>query len=311
MAFIIHSHCTAQEYIPLPEDLRHETKITEPLTLRKGYFQGIVSYLYTPYVNTFDDNGDRSKFIPTENGINFSGIAFHGMQFNLGAEYGITDRIQIEFALPYIYSESEYIIKNEKVPYNLVINETEYQKTNGIGDLSAYLSYQFIKKTTLYSALSIGMNFPTGSKGIDTVVTTSGMRELNMPTSSDEYSFTTVLRAKKIIYPYALELKPSFAYSFGNDRYKASASYFDVEGSYGVMLNDWFTISNRWEYFYYPGRAFKQSDFNPIHSYRISTGFIVSQQVKRFRFIEQFNYPIMGKSLTTNSDIFFIVSYKM
>jgi hypothetical protein len=304
------SNIKAQEYYPLPEDLRYETNITEPLNLRKGYFNTELSFTYMPFSSYFDEQGKRSYLYKLTNGYNSSGVSSYRGITGLVLNYGFANWLMMEVYIPYIYSESQIIDNIEAVIFNYTEHNTTFYKKNGIGDLITIAAFQFIQKPELYSNVFLGLTWPTGSKKDEITEISETITEINKATGSDEYIILSGWQIKKILYPLACEISSSIQHSFGNDFYEPWTD-FSINGKLGIMLNDWFTLNNDWEYLHYSGRKYKGVNYEGRDGYQLNSGIYIQQQVKRFRFTERFLFPVSGKGLFANCNLQFVVSYKL
>ena len=298
----------AQENNPLPPD-RYETNITEPINLRKGYLRSSYTFIYMTYSDFFNDNSKHSHLYRTLDNFYSSGVSSFDMVNMLTIEYGITNNFQIEIALPYKNGELTILSKTEDVVKNNLFNSTTKYHTNGFGDISAYLKYQFINKPDFYSALSFGVYCPSGTKK-NTTIQSQEISKTSLPASNEEYIINPGLWFKKVYYPYSFELKPAYTYKFGNDQLEKTSG-FECYSQFGVLLNEWFSINNIWDYMYSSKRYNKELKFSSPKGFWLNTGVCILQQVKRFRFKEEVLIPVTGKNSSSNMNLMFSVYYTL
>lgn len=305
----------AQELVLRPQNLKFETKITEPLSLRKGFLRGSVSYVYSPYDCYFNANGNRTKLLMNDFSMgNRSGRSSYDVSYLIDFEYGITDRWGIEIGIPFIKGKSLWQEKMEVVPANYFKNESHEVETDGVADLSTYLSYQFLIRDDFFAKCAVGVYIPFGKSFSDTISISPLSIKKSASYNRDKPMISSVLDAKKIFYPFALELISSYTYYFDNDR-QESFSNFQLNGHFGVLLNDWFSINNSWRYMYVFPITYKEAEgimsFTGSRSYQLSSGVSIIQQVKHFRFNEEIQFPITGKDIASNMNLIFSIAYTL
>ncbi len=298
----------AQGKYYLPPDLKCETVITEPLNLRKGYLRASVGYAFTPVTQYFDDETGRTRLTNRSNDWHISGYSSFINYYIFQAAYGISDRLNVGFSLPYRYSEGTRLINIEYVPLNEISNYEKYIYEKGFGDLNLSLGYQIIQKNNFYSKLGIDIGLPTGSMKTDTIENNDYL-EIRDPVGSNRYDLTVDASFKKVIYPWALCFSPYYSYYFANKRWEPS-SKISFSGYWGILLSSWFSVQNEWHFFYIPKYESKVLDYANEDIYVLYSGIMIKQQVKQFRFNQLIKFPLKGSN-GYSSDMYtlFSISY--
>lgn len=300
----------AQEKDILPEDLRCETNITEPLNLRRGFIRTSLGFAFTPYDSYFSSGRGRSRIISSDGGLNISGNSSYTSHYRFNIGYGITNNLDVSLELPYYYGEDTQLLTIEYVPWNVVTSKKTLKYENGFGDLDLTFKYQFIHKDDLFSSVYVDFCFPSGSLKKDTLQD-KNYTKIRQSVSNDRYEVGFGIHLKKVYYPFSLGIMPSFNYSFENAKWKASSS-FAMHGSWGVLLNDWFSLNNSWSCTYVPKMVKKEIEFVNKNIYFLTTGVSINQQAKRFRFTENLFFPIAGSNnFPSNMNLLFAIYYTM
>jgi hypothetical protein len=297
----------AQEKYQLPSDLRCETNITEPLTLRKGYFRTSLGYALAPYDRYFDRESGTSRLL-NSSGLTLSGVSSYMNYYILGFRYGLTNDLSVGIDFWYIKSENFFQYTLEIVPLNDITKYNQYKYSKGFNDMNLSLSYQFYKKRDFFSSIDLDIKIPTGSTRTETIVN-ENYTSIREPVSSNDWEIGIGLKAKKIIYPFSLYFAPSISQTFGNERREPWTSY-SLHTSSGILLNDWFSVNNSWSINYTPIMTSKSIDIQNKNMYSIFTGIQITQQVKQFRFYQMLKFPIAGShGFPTNMNLLFSLSY--
>lgn len=298
--------CFSQKSYELPSDLRCETNITEPINLKKGFFRTSLGYAFAPIDSYFGDSGKTR--LMNNGDLWLSGVSSYTSYYRFNASYGITDRLNFGITLWYSYGKETWLLSEELVPRNEIINIRRQEYRKGIDDLNLGVSYQLIQHSDFYSTLEFDLTLPTGSSKSDTI-NNSNYTQIRKPISSDDYKADFGFIMKKVIYPFSLILSPSYSYSFGNDKWEPKSTY-SISGSGGVLLNSWFSLSNTWSFDYVPIMTSKETAFKNRNIHDLYTGVLVNQQVKRFRFSENIKFPIAAsEGYPSNMSLLFSIAY--
>lgn len=299
---ILHSQ---ERYLP-PQDLKQETFLTEPSTLRKGYFRIETFYIFSNGNTSFNNEGETGKM--PEIWSRFS------QEFNVGFTFGITDRFQIRVNLPYKYDVDETAFKTSLIKKNDIYTIHPKHITKGFGDLGSELAFQIIPQISRnYGLTSIaGVILPTGEKnpenGIDYL-------HYSPPSGYGRYELYLTLKFRQILFPFNYEVKTSFSKYYGVEKMvldlekqvytgiKATEKYnnfYYSAASLGYLINDWMGINNDFDYFYTKSMNLSQLSSEEEWNYSLNYGLSVYFQLKRFRLVEKFSVPLFGKSFPSS-----------
>ena len=142
----------------LVSEIKQSTVITQPATLNKGFFLLGSTFMHIMADKLFSDNGKK--------GYAVQNLSARNSTEYLNLHFGLTNRIELVFDLPYkITSVSKSIIVD--APGYDTTEIYKYKiKGKGIGDMEFGIFYQLIKgsktKPSLVSKLTA--TFPTGEK---------------------------------------------------------------------------------------------------------------------------------------------------
>ena len=87
------------EKIIQPSDLRQKTIITEPVTLNKGFIRAEIGVMYLVQDKYFNSEG-KKEYYP----VSMWGSKY---QYTFGLRYGISDRFEVDVALPLVNQKIE------------------------------------------------------------------------------------------------------------------------------------------------------------------------------------------------------------
>jgi hypothetical protein len=309
----LHSWCLAQVQEQVsPAERKQQTIVTEPVTLYKGFFRAGLATWYNVIDKIFLDSRKQSQ--PGNIwGSTFS-LSFYG-------QYGISDRLMAEVALPYV-RDNIY----QSVVYELPMDFNEQYvyprkwktQANGIGDLDLTFGYQFIQETPSRPALAafVTATLPTGEKNvIDN--DDDDPNTFNRPTGQGEFALNTVVRLRQIRYPFSYSISAAYKYRTESSKVIAvdqpevkyrNGSLLDISGSFNFHMNDWIAFKNivdimqiqkdkvngeetgekAWLLQYLPGISF---------------------QLKRLRFDQGVMIPIKGNNVAADPGYLLIVQY--
>jgi hypothetical protein len=309
---LIGSIATGQsEKMVLPSDLKQQTVVTEPITLRKGYFRAGTRFTYIAQDKHFKESGGR-EYWPYS-----SWSTSYGLTFSLS--YGITDRIQISLFVPldYYHLESYYLIETPLLgmDYSLSINA----KGRGLGDCNFMIWYQVIPEKEKKISLTVGNHIitPTGQKNFTDNISTTNKYGLpignsyNIPTGEGCVQLAAMLLAKRIHYPYSYSAFATYTYSFwgsklmrpdytSENRFKKGNNIF-ISCSFDLLLNDWIAFENQFNYSHTEkGKIEYEETVTTDPSWDICYSPSLIFQIRRFRISEIVLVPLLGKN--TNSD---------
>jgi hypothetical protein len=295
----------------VPSDLKQQTIVTEPATLRKGFFRAGLAFSYGAVDKYFSNTAKKEYFLKSAWGSSSGGL--------LILDYGITDRLMVDLSLAYskTIQESEYRLIWPELDTNAIY--TSHLKGSGIGDSYFSIKYQLIpekeNKTSLTGSLDITV--PTGEKNPTNI---KNATQFDLPTGNGYFEAGLTLRARKIRYPYSYTGYVEYNYKSGGSRLinatdKTETDFkdgnrFDAGGSFNFHLNEWIALANELNY-YYRGKGEVKNTANdkidPAWAVSYETRLVF--QVRRVRLGEAVRIPMKGKNVSADPLYVLIVQY--
>jgi len=289
----------------LPSELKEQTVITEPATLRKGFFRASFFGFYTFIDQAFDENGEK-VYILSRN------LWAKSWYYQMALEYGITDRLQVllwpEFVNKQFFYTTEYRLGGN--------TETVYWDLSaiGFGDLGIGVDYQILTETETRPSLVAKTIFtlPTGQKNPTKI---KSWTDFKLPTGSGEFVIGLDLNLRKIIYPFSFTLYTGYAYHFegekifsdyfepgDEDSFKQtfrfrSGDMFNVGGSFNFHLNDWIALQNQVFFFHWgPNKIYTEPTTSSSKAWTLMYQPVLNFQIRRFRLFEIVMIPLVGQA---------------
>jgi len=282
----------------LPSELKQQTVIQEPVTLRKGFFRTSFAGAYTFIDKVFDENGDKGYILGT---IGWE----RSWTYNISLQYGITDRLQVML---------KPVFHNKKIFYSDVLHfgttiETAYANVSGIGfgDLVLGLDYQILQETDTRPSIVARsfLTFPTGRKNPTAI---KDYKDFKLPTGTGEFVLALELKTRKIIFPYSITFNVGYSYSFEGEKifypdYPEdemirfnTGNRLDLGGSFNFHLNDWIALQNQVVFFHWgSNKIFADPTETGFKSWVLSYQPTLNFQIRRFRLYEVVFIPVLGK----------------
>lgn len=282
-------------------EIKQSTVVTQPATLNKGFFLLGSIFTFTTSDKMFSTNGEKEY----ETGNGWGKYSTEYLHF----QYGLTNRIELAFFLPYkIISLSYSIISEIPLIDSSLITKVKLQG-KGMGDIEFGIYYQIIKgsktKPSLVSKLSA--TIPTGKKNPTNI---KNRLEYDIPTGSGETSLWLEMIYRKITYPYSYSFYGQFKYSFGGQKVMVpyenpisfkSGNYYNAGGNFNFLLNDWIAIQNDLYFFYQRNnRFYGETAQTEITQYALFYYPNISFQFKKFRLVQGVLIPLFGKTTTAD-----------
>ena len=283
----------------LPSELKEQTVITEPSTLRKGFFRTAFFGSYSFIDQILDNSGEKSYALGTN-------VWARIWSYQLMLEYGITDRLQVsvwpEFVNKKFFYSDEY--------HSGATTETAYAKQSavGFGDMAIGVDFQILTETDSRPSLVAKTTFtiPTGQKNPTEV---KDWKDFKVPTGSGEFVLGLDLNLRKIFYPYSVTFYAGYAYHFEGEkiffpdypedekiRFK-SGDRLDVGGSFNFHLNDWIALQNQVFFFHWtPNKIFADPTETGNNAWALNYQPVLNFQIRRFRLFEVVSIPVMGRN---------------
>jgi len=295
----------------MPSDLKQQTIVTEPVTLRKGFLRVGSMLNYRVADKYFSDDGEKQYYLSNSWGTRTS--------FNFSLQYGLSDRFEIEFRGEYMDTRQE----SEKTEYIASTNTSRSvvtkQKGSGIGDTYLRLRYQLLPENRYLVSLTgtLQAAIPTGEKNPTDIYSAE---RYDLPVGQGNYALSCGFSGRTVLYPYSFTASLNYVWNFeGSKKFSASdASEVTfrmgnvIEASAGVNLhlNDWIVFSNEMLY-----NRKDKGTINGNTSSLLPESWSLSYepglvfQVKRFRLGESVNIPLKGISIPADPLYMMLIQY--
>ncbi|MBN2215247.1 MAG: hypothetical protein JW723_13500 [Bacteroidales bacterium] len=228
----------------IPVESKHQTLVTEPTTLPKGFFRvGIYSF-YIIADRYFDENS-RRKVLQNSNQPT-------GISASLNSSYGISDRLEMNITVPFSRRITKGIYKMVDISGNVIGEIPMKVIGQGIGDIYIEIKWQVIQGSTEKASLLIGnlVTFPTGRKNPSDIMDEVNFNEA---VGKGEFIISPFIGYKKIFYPYSLYLDATFSWHSGGEKifYPGEETVkfkplptVSTAAKFSFHINDWIAISN-------------------------------------------------------------------
>lgn len=299
------------ERIIQPSDLKQQTIISEPVTLRKGFLRAGVSMNYTVRDKYFNSSASK-EYRP-------SSIWGTSFDYNLNLQYGLTERLEADVIVPLVNNRNEGTVTTIQPVVNTEVTEKTVQRSAGIGDCRFILLYQLIpeKENRFSLTLSGDLLLPTGKKDI------SGIRDLNnynLPTGEGNFRAGGGLFFRKILYPYSFSAEIAYFYNFSGNKLidprdtKSTGfkpgNIFDAGGSFSLHLNEWIALTNEISYFNQAKGTQEYLIARNIDSrWKLEYTPRLVFQIRRFRITQFVSIPLFGRNIDADPEYSMSVQY--
>jgi hypothetical protein len=295
----------------VPSDLKQQTIVTEPVTLRKGFFRIGTLANYRVADKYFNNEGTREYYL--------SSIWGTKSVYNLTLQYGITDRLEAEIVTEYMYNR----LKSQSVEItpgtNSTTNVTNKQVGFGFGDTHFNLKYQFFPEAKYRISLTgiLNATFPTGEKNPSDVKSAT---QYDLPVGDGTYAVSGEIYARSILYPYSFTDYLKYSNNFeGSKKIGATdpaesdfrlGNRFETGLSANVHLNEWIVLANEIS-FYHDGEGWikKGSAVTIPESWTAVYVPNLVFQIKRFRLGESVSIPLKGRNVPADPLFIMMVQY--
>jgi hypothetical protein len=295
----------------LPTELKQLTVITEPVTLRKGFFRLTVHGFQNSSIRFYDDS--REKILTEGNRMGY----LRGTGLDL--DYGITDRIQVNAIFPFRFDKIEsMMIINDPLTSDQFIR-TDVEKAYGISDISLGLAWQVLQEAESRPSLTayVSLEMPSGRKEPADVVEDSLTLRFKGSTGNGEFALNISLRARKIIYPFSVEFFSGVDYGFGGEKspwpgeeavsFKPGMIFFTQPGL-NFHLNDWICVTNDLSFQYF-GKDRIAGETQDLVRWNLQWVPYIHFQVKRLRLAQGITVPLAGRNMVADPSYLILISY--
>lgn len=304
--------CPAQTEKQLtPADIKQQTIVTEPVTLRKGFFRAGSLVNYRVADKHFTGDGKKEYYLSNIWGAKSS--------YNLTLQYGVSDRFEIEFMGEYMNSLQE----SQTTEYIAATNSTKTvvskQKGSGIGDSYFKMKYQILPEKKYMVSLTGNLNLtvPTGEKNPKDI---RSAEQYDLPVGNGTYAVSAGLYARSIVYPYSFTGYAGYTNFFPGKKKFNVTDLAETEFIFGnilefsiganLHLNEWIVFSNELNYQHKDKGKINNHDtpLLPVSwtaSYEPGLVF----QVRKFRLGESVTIPFKGKNVPADPLYIIMVQY--
>jgi hypothetical protein len=287
------------EKLLVPSDLKQQTIVTEPVTLRKGYLRSGLLLNYRVADKYFDDSGKKEYYKTSSWGSKAS--------YGITLQYGITDRFQVDLLTEYLNSLQETSNTEISALTNTTVTTVSKQKGLGIGDSHIALKYQIVPEKERHISLTgwIKVTLPTGNKNPRNI---KSENEYDLPVGDGTYAAGLNFTLTKIAYPYSFSGYSAYTYNFNGMKKFLTTDLKEREFRFGNLfetgvkgnlhLNEWIVFGNEVN-FYHEGEGEIENKLSALMpaSWALSYEPGLIFQVFRFRFGESVRIPLKGKNV--------------
>lgn len=299
------------EQMIVPGDLKQQTIVSEPVTLRKGYLRSGIEAAFIIVDKMFDENGKRNY----NQNTNFSGKR-HG--FILSTQYGLTDKFELSLRIPYLTQQYLFSSRIEDVYHYSDTLISFKSKGNGISDLEAGARFQIIEETSTRPSMTAGFNvtLPTGRKNPSNI---KNALEYDYPAGDGRVASGINFDLRKTVYPYSLRLRSYYEYYFKGKKifYPGESKtefkdgdMFQIRGNFSIHLNDWIALWNEVSYTRYAkGTIYYETKVITPGKWSLDYNPALYFQIRRIRFLQGVFIPIFGKNIPADPAYAFGLQY--
>jgi hypothetical protein len=281
--------------------------ITEPATLFRGFFRASISYNYTSVKHLFNNMHQR--------GIISGAAAARSSSLVFLADYGLTDRMEINLWVPYMMNSNEHVLILDD-PASSQTTYTGNVRGFGLGDMALGISAQVLKEQEHLPSVTVAtyMELPTGRKN---PANENAYLEFDEATGSGEFSLGFDAQFRKIVYPYSFEFTSGFEWKTGGQKihfpgekqksFKSGNVVYAIAGI-NFHLNDWICITNDVNYTYI-GKYTLEDSLAEHPSMVFSWTPNIHFQIKKIRIAQGILIPIVGRNYGADPGYIFMFQY--
>jgi len=294
-----------------PADLKQQTIITEPLSLRKGFIRVGFTYAYSVLDKYYDEFGNK-KYSPESTWGTTTGTTFWG-------QYGVTDRLMVEIGLPYATNLINYHSKIYAPGIDSMILLNSSVRGKGIGDLIVSGTFQIIPSEENQFSLkaSVDITIPTAEKNPTNI---SGWRDYDAPAGYGAFVITPRITARMVSYPFSYIAYVAYNYNFKGSKIMSPGDPVEKQFKYGDFflggasfnfhLNEWIALANELNYsFTGKGEVENTPSSDLTTSWAVSYETRLIFQIKRFRLGEAVSIPLKGMNVGADPTYVLLAQY--
>lgn len=287
------------EKLLVPSDLKQQTIVTEPVTLRKGYFRTGLVLNYRVADRYFDDSRDKQYYRTSSWGSKAS--------YGITLQYGLSDRFQIDVLTEYMNTLQEVSNTEISAATNQSATTVSKQKGIGLGDSHLALKYQIIPEKERKFSLTgrLKATFPTGKKNPGNI---KSENEYDLPVGDGTYAAGLNISARKIAYPWSLSGYIAYKYNFTGKKVFGTNDLTEKKFRFGnliesglngnIHLNEWIVFGNEVNFYHEEDGKVETLPLTLIPaSWALSYEPGLIFQVHRFRLGETVRIPVVGRNV--------------
>jgi hypothetical protein len=311
ISFLAPSALCQTEKQLVPSDLKQQTIVTEPVTLRKGFLRAGILLNYRVADKYFSDSGRKEYYVTSTWGSKAA--------YDITLQYGLSDRFQIDLVSEYMSARQESQSTEVVAGTNTTQVVVAKQKGFGIGDSHISFKYQLIPEAKNKVSLTGSLNttVPTGKKNPSNI---KSANVYDLPVGDGTYAVGFELFARSIIYPYSFTGYVGYTNNFSGTKIINAGDAAPRKFRFGnrfksglsanLHLNEWIVLANELNY-YHEGNG----KIDNLVSSRMPDSWAASYepnlvfQVKRFRLGESVKIPIKGKNVPADPLYVMMVQY--
>ncbi len=295
----------------LPSDLKQQTIVTEPVTLRKGFFRLGLLIDYRVADKYFNDGGNKEYYLNSSWGSKSA--------YSITLQYGLSDRFQVDLISEYMNALQETQTTEINTVTNTTVVNVSKNKGLGLGDSRLAMKYQIIpevgRKFSLTGAMQVIV--PTGQKNPGNI---KSENQYDLPVGDGTYAIGINLSARKLKYPYSFSGFAGYTFNFNGtklirpadltERQFRLGNLFESGLSVNLHLNEWIVLANEVN-FYYEAQGKIEDSESPLlpASWALSYEPSLVFQVHRFRLGEFVRIPLKGWNVPADPLYILMVQY--
>jgi hypothetical protein len=299
------------EKLLVPSDLKQQTIVTEPVTLRKGYFRTGLVINYRVADKYFNDSGKKEYYRTSSWGSKAS--------YGITLQYGLSDRFQIDVLTEYMNTLQEVSSTEISAATNTSVTTVSKQKGIGLGDSHLSLKYQIIKEKEQKLSFTgrLKATFPTGKKNPGNI---KSENQYDLPVGDGTYAIGLNISARKIAYPWSFSAYLAYTYNFTGKKVFSTTDLTERSFRFGNLfesglngnlhLNEWIVFGNEINYYSEgQGKIENKSSALMPPSWALSYEPGLIFQVHRYRLGESVRIPVVGKNVPADPLYMLFVQY--
>ncbi len=294
----------------LPTEIKQQTIITQPATLQKGFFRtGIVlSHGFADKV--FDETGKKIN-LPRSASEQIRSII-------MAAQYGITDKLQLNLLVPYISNQLSASAIQEWPGVGTTVLEQWQQDAKGLGDVELGLYYQVLTEKPDRPSITLrtAFRFNTGEKNPTNI---KDQNNYDAPPGTGEPRLSLDVNFRKVMYPYSFTFAAEYDYHFGGQKVFIKQGEDELSfrtgnilafmGSANFHVNEWIALVNDFKYFY--GWKDEIAGENVFYNtWALIYHPYLYFQIKRFRLVQSVEIPVKGCVYPADPQYILILQYQ-